>query len=59
MSAATEELLTQIIDLEESIKQRRSSGEDTFHLEEQLVFLRERFITLNESLKKNSSLLKG
>jgi hypothetical protein len=59
MSAATEELLLQIIELETAIQENASCCKDVSVLQERLIFLREKFHALNENLKKNSELLKG
>jgi len=59
MSAATESLLLQIISLEEKISELKLNGEDSSKLEESLFDLKNRFMSLNETLNKNQSILKG
>lgn len=59
MSATTESLLLQIIDLESRINETRSRGENTSQLEETLLVLKSQFATLNEALNKPQGLLKG
>lgn len=59
MSATTEELLFQIVNLEMTIEEYCSQGRDVSSLQEQLTILREKFHSLNETLKTNSNLLKG
>ena len=59
MSAATESLLLQIVELEQRINESRSKGEDVFILEERLLSLKNQFMTLNEALGKPQGLLKG
>lgn len=59
MSAATESLLLQIISLEEKISELKLNGEDFSKLEESLFDLKNRFMSLNETLNKNQSILKG
>jgi hypothetical protein len=59
MSATTETLLLQIIELENRILESRSRGEDCTQLEETLSFLKGRFATLNEALGKTQGVLKG
>lgn len=59
MSAATESLLLQILSLEERISDLRLRGEDSSKLEESLFELKNRFMSLNETLNKNQSILKG
>jgi len=59
MSAATENLLLQIVDLEGRINDARSRGENTFQLEEVLLSLKTQFATLNEALNKPQGVLKG
>ena len=59
MSAATEELLLQIMQLESQIKEFQLQGKDASSLQEQLLFLRERFDSLNENLQKGDRVLKG
>lgn len=59
MSATTETLLLQIIDLENRLLESRSKGEDCTHLEETLSSLKGRFATLNEALGKTQGILKG
>ena len=59
MSAATDNLLLQIVDLESRINDARSRGENTFQLEEALLSLKSQFATLNEALNKPQGVLKG
>jgi hypothetical protein len=59
MSATTETILLQIIELENRILESRSRGEDCTQLEETLSSLKGRFVTLNEALGKTQGVLKG
>ena len=59
MSATTETILLQIIELENRILESRSRGEDCTQLEETLSSLKGRFATLNEALGKTQGVLKG
>ena len=59
MSATTETILLQIVELENRILETRSRGEDCTQLEETLLILRSRFATLNEALGKTQGVLKG
>jgi len=59
MSATTESLLLQIISLEEKLSELKSKGEDCTQIEESLFELKNRFTSLNETLNKNQSILKG
>jgi len=59
MSATTESLLLEISKLENELLEKRKRKEDCSELEEILLLLKHTFITLNETLNKNSSVLKG
>jgi hypothetical protein len=59
MSATTERLLLQILELEERINESLSKGEDVSQLEETLLSLKNRFASLNEALIKSQGILKG
>jgi hypothetical protein len=59
MSATTERLLLQILELEERINESLSKGEDVSQLEETLLSLKNRFASLNEALIKPQGILKG
>lgn len=59
MSATTQDLLEQILNLEEKIFVDRNKGKDVSLLELQLFELKERFHLMNETLKNNSNVLKG
>ena len=59
MSATSETLLLQIIELENRLLESRSNGEDCTQLEETLSSLKSRFATLNEALGKTQDILKG
>jgi len=59
MSAATEELLQQILEIEETIKIHLKSGKDTFVLQEKLVLLKEQLQLMNETLNKSDKILRG
>lgn len=59
MSAASEEILLQILQLESLLTESKTSGKNTSVIEQQLTELREKFLTMNENLKNNGSVLKG
>ena len=59
MSATSETLLLQIVELENRLLELRSQGEDSSQLEETLSLLKGRFITMNEALGKPQGILKG
>jgi len=59
MSAATEDLLSQIISIESLIKEKSQQGQDVSQLKEQLIVLREQFNLLSENLGGNQKVLKG
>jgi hypothetical protein len=59
MSATTQDLLEQILQLEEKINFNRINGYSVVSLEEQLFQLKEKFQIMNENLKNTSSVLKG
>lgn len=59
MSASSESLLFQIIELEKMILESKSRGENSVELEETLSLLKGRFTSMNEALKKSQGLLKG
>jgi len=59
MSATTQDLLEQILQLEEKINFSRMNGYNVVSLEEQLLQLKEKFQIMNENLKNTSSVLKG
>jgi len=59
MSASSEILLVQIIELEKKILESKSRGENSVELEETLSSLKGRFTSMNEALNKSQGLLKG
>jgi hypothetical protein len=59
MSAATEDLLLQIFEIETLIQEKTSKGCDVTDLNEKLFFLRQKLDTLNENLKNVKHILKG
>lgn len=59
MSATSEKLLLQVIELEQQVTLNKSLGKDTKNLEEQLEVLRNQLINLNESLANPKTVLKG
>lgn len=59
MSAATEELLQQILDLENKIQEARTVGKNTQILQEKLILLKEQFDSMNENLNRSEKILKG
>jgi seryl-tRNA synthetase len=59
MSAATEEILLQINDLELQIQLESSRGRDVRSLMRQLENLKEQLQLMNETLKKSDKILKG
>lgn len=59
MSASTEELLQQILELEETIKLGQKQGRDVTSHKERLFVLKEQFQLMNETLGKSDKVLKG
>lgn len=59
MSASTENLLLQIIELEQKILESKARGKNSIEMEETLASLKGRFTSMNEALKKSQGLLKG
>jgi hypothetical protein len=59
MSATSETLLLQIVELENRLLESRSRGEDSSQLEETLSLLKGRFTMMNEALGKPQGILKG
>jgi len=59
MSAATENLLLKIFEVENQINEAKSRGENVSSLEKALLTLKTQFATLNEALNKPQGLLKG
>ena len=59
MSATSETLLLQIVELENRLLELRSRGEDSSQLEETLSLLKNKFIIMNEALGKPQGVLKG
>lgn len=59
MSATSETLLLQIVELENRLLELRSQGEDSSQLEETLSLLKNKFIIMNEALGKPQGILKG
>lgn len=59
MSATTETLLLQILELENKIIECKHRGIDTFYLETSLQSLKEKFSILNEALNNSNEVLKG
>ena len=59
MSATTENLLLQIIELEQKILEVKSRGQNSFELEETLTALKGKFAMMNEALSMCQGILKG
>jgi len=59
MSASTESLLLQIIELEQKILESKARGQNSFEMEETLASLKGRFTSMNEALTTRQGLLKG
>jgi|GEM_PF-3865781 len=59
MSATTENLLLQIFELQATIQEKSSKGQDTSDLKEKLFVLQEKLDSLNENLNSAKSVLKG
>jgi hypothetical protein len=59
MSASSERILLQIIELESKIQEDRVLGKDTTVLEEQVAFLKKDLSSLNEVLTSPNFVLKG
>lgn len=59
MSASTEELLQQIVELENRIHDSANSKEDFSLLHENLLLLKEQFRLLSENLNDSNKILKG
>jgi hypothetical protein len=59
MSATSETLLLQIVELENRLLESHARGEDCSQLEETLLLLKGKFITMNEALGKTQGILKG
>lgn len=59
MSATSEALLLQILDLESKIAHARLNGEDSSQLELALEGIKVKFSSLNEALEKSKEILKG
>ena len=59
MSATSETLLLQIVELENRLLELRGQGEDSSQLEETLSLLKNKFIIMNEALGKPQGVLKG
>lgn len=59
MSATSEKILLQLIELEQKIHETRQNGKDPTFLEEQALVLRKELETLNETLVNPKTVLKG
>lgn len=59
MSASTEELLQQILELEEQIRANSRTGGDTSNLQDKLTVLKEQFQLMNETLGRSDKILRG
>lgn len=59
MSASSERILLQIIELETKIQEEKSQGKDTLLLEEQVTSLRKELNNLTEVLTSPNYVLKG
>lgn len=59
MSAATENLLSQIEMTELMIQEKKRQGQEVSQLEEQLVALKEQLHSLNENLGAGAKILRG
>lgn len=59
MSASSERILLQIIELESKIQEEKSRGKDTILLEEQVSSLRKELTSLTEVLASPNYVLKG
>ena len=59
MSATSETLLLQIVELENRLLELRGQGADSSQLEETLSLLKNKFIIMNEALGKPQGVLKG
>lgn len=59
MSASTEGLLLQIIELEQKILESKARGENSTEMEETLAFLKGKFAMMNEALNRTQGILKG
>ena len=59
MSASSERILLQIIELESKIQEEKNLGKDTAVLEEQVAFLKKDLSNLNEVLTTPNFVLKG
>ena len=59
MSASSEKVLLQLIELEQKIQEAKLSGKDTQLLEEQAFLLRRELETVNEILTNPKTVLKG
>lgn len=59
MSASTEELLQQILELEEQIRASSKTGGDTSNLQDKLTVLKEQFQLMNETLGRSDKILRG
>jgi hypothetical protein len=59
MSASSEALLFQIIELEKMILEYKSQDKNSIELEETLSLLKDKFTLMNEALNKSKGLLNG
>lgn len=59
MSATSERIILQIIELENKIQEDRSFGKDVSMLEEQVSLLKKELSNLNEVLSSPNFVLKG
>ena len=59
MSATTEQLLQQILEIEDAIKINLTANRNVDKMQEQLNQLKEMFQLMNETLNESSKILKG
>jgi len=59
MSASTEELLQQILELEEEVKRNLKLGKSVGEQQKKLILLKEQFELMTETLSKTDKILKG
>lgn len=59
MSASSEKLLLQILELEQKLLEAKSKGENFVEIEETLESLKYKFTIMNEALNERQGILKG
>lgn len=59
MSASSEKLLLQIVELEQKLLEAKSKGENFVEIEETLESLKYKFTIMNEALNEHQGILKG